>query len=52
VSIGKKMLWGGLGWALGGPIGAIVGYTLAGMSGQQGSSPFTSFGGYCRTALA
>lgn len=45
MSIGKKMLWGGLGWALGGPIGAIVGYTLAGMSGQQGSSPFTSYGG-------
>ena len=44
MSIGKKMLWGGLGWALGGPIGAIVGYTLAGMSGQQGSSPFTSYG--------
>jgi len=44
VSIGKKMLWGGLGWALGGPIGAIVGYTLAGMSGQQGRSPFTSYG--------
>ena len=38
-------MWGGLGWALGGPIGAIVGYTLAGMSGQQGSSPFTSYGG-------
>ena len=44
MTIGKKMLWGGLGWALGGPIGAIVGYTLAGMSGQQGSSPFTSYG--------
>jgi len=39
VSIGKKMMWGGLGWALGGPIGAIIGYTLAGISGQQGSSP-------------
>ena len=45
MSIGKKMMWGGLGWALGGPIGAIVGYTLAGMSGQQGSSPFISYGG-------
>ena len=38
-------MWGGLGWALGGPIGAIVGYTLAGMSGQQGNSPFKSYGG-------
>ncbi len=34
MSVGKKMLWGGLGWALGGPIGAIIGYSLAGMSGQ------------------
>lgn len=45
MSVGKKMLWGGLGWALGGPIGAIIGYSLAGMSGQQGGSPFTSYGG-------
>ncbi|MBC8346825.1 MAG: TerB family tellurite resistance protein [Candidatus Marinimicrobia bacterium] len=30
------MLWGGLGWALAGPIGAIIGYSLAGMSGQTG----------------
>ena len=28
------MLWGGLGWALAGPIGGIIGYSLAGMSGQ------------------
>ena len=34
MSVGKKMLWGGLGWALAGPIGAIIGYSLAGMSGQ------------------
>jgi len=45
VSVGKKMLWGGLGWALGGPIGAIIGYTLAGMSGQQGGSSFSTYGG-------
>lgn len=32
------MLWGGLGWALGGPIGAIIGYSLAGMSGQTGGT--------------
>ena len=31
----KKMLWGGLGWALGGPIGAIIGYSFASMSGQS-----------------
>jgi DnaJ like chaperone protein len=35
VNLGKKMLWGGLGWALGGPIGAIIGYSFASMSGQN-----------------
>ncbi len=35
MSVGKKFLWGGLGWVLGGPIGAIIGYSLASMSGQQ-----------------
>jgi len=45
VSVGKKMLWGGLGWALGGPIGAIIGYSLASMSNQQGGSGFSSYGG-------
>ena len=38
MSVGKKFLWGGLGWALGGPIGAIIGYSLAGMSGQASGS--------------
>ncbi len=32
MSIGKKLLWGGLGWAMGGPIGAILGYAFASMS--------------------
>ncbi len=32
MGIGSRLLWGGLGWALGGPIGAIVGYALATMS--------------------
>jgi DnaJ like chaperone protein len=32
MSVGKKLLWGGLGWALGGPIGAILGYAFASMS--------------------
>jgi len=32
------MFWGGLGWVLGGPIGAIIGYSMAGMSTQQASS--------------
>ncbi|MDB9884141.1 TerB family tellurite resistance protein [Candidatus Marinimicrobia bacterium] len=35
MNLGKKMLWGGLGWALGGPIGAIIGYSFASMSGQH-----------------
>ena len=35
MSVGKKILWGGLGWVLGGPIGAIVGYSLAGITGQS-----------------
>ena len=32
----KKWIWGGLGWAIGGPIGAILGYALGAM-GQSGS---------------
>ena len=35
LSVGKKILWGGLGWVLGGPIGAIIGYSLAGITGQS-----------------
>ncbi len=34
MSLGKKLLWGGLGWAMGGPIGAILGYAFASMSDQ------------------
>ena len=29
------MLWGGLGWVLGGPIGAIIGYSLAVFTDQS-----------------
>ena len=29
MAIGKKLFWGGIGWITGGPIGAIIGYTLA-----------------------
>ncbi|NOZ03213.1 MAG: DnaJ domain-containing protein [FCB group bacterium] len=35
MSVGKKILWGGLGWVLGGPIGAILGYAFASMSEAQ-----------------
>ena len=38
MNVRKKIFWGGLGWVLGGPIGAIIGYSMAGMNTQQGSS--------------
>ena len=31
MTIGKKLLWGSLGWVLGGPIGAVLGYAFASM---------------------
>jgi DnaJ like chaperone protein len=31
-SFGRKLFWGGLGWVIGGPIGALIGYSLASMS--------------------
>ena len=31
----NKWLWGGLGWAMGGPIGAIMGYALGSMTGSH-----------------
>lgn len=37
MSVGKKILFGGLGWVLGGPIGAIIGYYLA----SQGQGDYT-----------
>ncbi len=44
MSVGKKILWGGLGWVLGGPIGAIIGYSLAGFTGQPNSNyQYTSY---------
>ncbi len=38
MNVRKKIFWGGLGWVLGGPIGAIIGYSMAGMNTQRGSS--------------
>ena len=43
MSVGQKILWGGLGWVLGGPIGAIVGYSLAGITGQSMNSYGSSY---------
>ena len=34
MTLGKKILWSGLGWAMGGPIGAILGYAFAKLSDQ------------------
>ena len=31
----NKWLWGGLGWALGGPIGGIMGYALGSMTSPK-----------------
>lgn len=33
----NKWLWGGLGWALGGPIGGMLGYTLGSMTESKGN---------------
>ena len=38
MNIKKQILWGGLGWVLAGPIGAIIGYSLGGMKGQSRNS--------------
>ena len=35
MSLNKKLIWGGLGWVFAGPIGAILGYTYASMSGNK-----------------
>lgn len=40
MSLGKRLLWSGLGWAFAGPIGAIIGYSLSGMFGQN--NPYAS----------
>ena len=40
MSVGKKIFWGGLGWVLGGPIGAIIGYSLAGFTGQPSNANY------------
>ena len=32
--VGKKILWSGLGWVQAGPIGALVGFSLAAFSEQ------------------
>ena len=51
MSVGKKILFGGLGWVLGGPIGAIIGYYLGsqGDHADQGYSTQPTTRGYPNT---
>ena len=35
----SKWLWGGLGWAVGGPIGAIIGFALGSITEDQSAQP-------------
>ena len=35
MTIGRKLLWGSFGWVMGGPIGAILGYTYAKMTESE-----------------
>ena len=47
----KKWIWGGLGWAIGGPIGAILGYSLGAMKKTSSYSKRTTMGGDFLTSL-
>lgn len=40
-----KWLWGGLGWALGGPIGGILGFALGAINEQQATTQGAGSGG-------
>ena len=56
MSLNKKLFWGGIGWVLGGPIGAILGYTYASMSNKNhqrlpGSSNSTKHGDFVISVL-
>lgn len=42
MAISKGILWGGLGWVLGGPIGALVGFALATMSEERKGRGFSN----------
>ena len=47
----KKWIWGGLGWAVMGPIGGILGYALGSMSGQSQSYSRTRGGDFLSVLL-
>ena len=46
----EKWLWGGLGWAMGGPIGGILGFVIGSMSDPGKRSASGSQGSFNRTA--
>lgn len=39
--LGSKLLWSGLGWVLGGPIGALLGFTFASMAEEQSRAAYS-----------
>ena len=47
----NKWLWGGLGWALLGPIGGIMGYAMGSMTGPQGRRQATRGGDFGASLL-
>ena len=47
----NKWLWGGLGWALLGPIGGIMGYAMGSMTGPRGRHQTTRGGDFGASLL-
>lgn len=47
----KKWIWGGLGWAIGGPIGGILGYALGSMGKSSSYSGATRGGDFLSVIL-
>ena len=45
MSFNKKLLWGGLGWVVAGPIGAILGYAYGSMNAEPKIESFGSSSG-------
>ena len=45
MSFNKKLLWGGLGWVVAGPIGAILGYAYGSMNAEPKIENFGSISG-------
>ena len=42
MSLNKKLIWGGLGWVVAGPIGAILGYAYGSMNSETNIGHFSS----------